>query len=1085
MPLKNSNAVALERRMDLASLFCMIGRHGPAVALAVIVMVSVLAGFIIYRTVRGKRRKATAAADGTDSKSPGAEGDASVMQPGQEPPGPEEPHSSVESTDVSDEGSSHVLKEDADLIQSDPKIRQRRVAAAAAAAAAKKPPLCSLPKSDIQVPDNKHIASYDTDDMAVMRDAYKVTRMYTEEANESLQSDTYTVAETEVEDAVDWHRRATDDGMKDEEEIRDIDSCMKEPQPINDESCQEEEEKVFKAEYQEDEDVTIDEDVSDKKTKQEEENNQCARSSPLCFEQTLHMSANDDNDKLQDNKPTLETDAVESNLEEPVMHTEDEDEKRHLGSIDYSNNNLSTEEEKKNEAEDEVEESVDYQVIDQQTEIGSSTFEQETTPPSSQQGQCDHVTDVVAPPIRDSECDDEDGLGEALEEDTDKDHTNDLTAVEELQIEQKEENGLRCNQEVAILPDRTVEETILTSDDTAACGEEHDSLSMALSPVLPCLSEPVKVDHFDDGLSSVATDAKAQISSIADFPDSSSDCQQAQKADKITATLDGDTDSANVGPQLPSHKTDNQPESNEYGITAVLVEEWNDRVYESHVSSCCKDQQSIQKINNDAFDIINVTASPDTDTHFTASVIAEEISCPHLPSICQDGQGDGMEIHETFDKTRVNTSTEVSACDRESIAATEMSEEISQPDMLVSSQDQQSGQTQNAEDFSEVTTDAAPPMCQLHLLSFEQSALRDSDISSTGFGEESGISSMTVSPDLQDAGNDFDMSHKMPVMDCEEQTKAQNSFFTDDVAISVKEGMVFGPYPSDLSQQPPSEHTDRADYESFAANEDMFGHEIEDKYQIVVDQFAVNVTSLTAELKTQSDVKAVVDVVEIKEKKEAVSAEKKEATEEEKEKDEDYEKTEISIMEATMDNNEWITDSNYQVLPWMNPSVPSLAQDHTKTTQLPIEEGQHSSSLADATSIDTDTPPSTDIKQTSTLPLVEENTENNKKVVAVQPMPQNVNVVFRIHYLTQSPYQTVAIMGNQQELGNWKDFIPLERAKDGHWTTVVSLPAESHVEWKFVVVEKGEVCRWEECGNRVLDTGYGDDLLVHKWWGFL
>lgn len=92
MPLKNSNTVAVERRVDLASLFCMIGRHGPAVALAVIAMVSVLAGFIIYRTVRGKRRKATAADD--DSQSPGEERDGSVVQQS-----PEEPyHSSAEST---------------------------------------------------------------------------------------------------------------------------------------------------------------------------------------------------------------------------------------------------------------------------------------------------------------------------------------------------------------------------------------------------------------------------------------------------------------------------------------------------------------------------------------------------------------------------------------------------------------------------------------------------------------------------------------------------------------------------------------------------------------------------------------------------------------------------------------------------------------------------------------------------------------------------------------------------------------------------------------------------------------------------
>ncbi|XP_067430054.1 enolase-phosphatase E1 [Thunnus thynnus] len=1114
MSLKNSDALAVERRMDLASLFCMIGRHGPAVALVVMVMVSVLAGFIIYRTVRGKRRKATAAADGADSKSPEAERDASVLQPGPEP-GPEESHSSVESTDVSDVGSSDVLK------QTDLNIRQRRAAAAAAAAAAeKKPPLCSLPKSDIQVPLNKHTTSDDTEDVAVMRDSHKVTETYAEEATESLQSDTYTVAEMEVEDAVDWQQHATDDRIKDEEEIHDIDSCMKKPEPINDESCQEEEEKVFKAEYQENEDVTTYKDVSDKKTRQEEENYQYASSGPVWSEQTLHTSEN--NDKLQDNKTTLETNTVESNLEEPVMHIDDvpvtcpcydkdeefEDQKHHLDSIDYSNNNLSTEEEKKNEVEEAEEESVDYQ-------------EQETTLPSSQQDQCDHVTDVVAPPIQDSECDDDGGLAEVIEEDIDEDHTNNLTAVEfdahslqlnveELQTEQKEENGLTCNQEVGVLLAGTdqVKENILTSDDIAACDEEHDSSNAVLSPVLPCLSEPVKVDNLDEGLSSDTTDAKAQISSIADFPDLSSDCQQVQKEDKIVATLDEDTDSANVGPQMPLHKSKNQPESNESGTSTVLAEECNDHVYESHVSSCCKDQQSVQVIDNDAFDEADAAACPDTDTNVTASVTAKEIPCPHLTSISQDCQSDHMGINETFDAMGVNSATEAAACDNASIAAPEMSEEISHPDMPASSQDQQSDQTQNNNDFSEVTTGAAPvmtedinpPMCHLHLPSFQQSVLRDTDISSPGVGEESGISSMTVSPDLQDAGNEFGMTVEnmaLPVMDCDpqsgEQTEAQNNVFTDDVAISViKEdtaGMVFGPYPSHLSQQPQSEHTDRVNYGSIAANEDMFGQEIEDSYQRVMDQFvaqsAANVTSLTDDLKTQSDMKAVVEVVEVKEKKEAVSAEKKKATEAEKEKDEDYEKTEISIMEATMDNNEWITESNYQVLPWMNLSVPSLAQDPTKTDQLPTEEGQHSSSLTDATCIDTNTPPSTDVKQTSTLSLVDENTENSKKVVAVQPMPQHVNVLFRVHYLTQSPYQTVAITGNQEELGNWKAFIPLERAKDGHWATVVSLPAERHVEWKFVVVDKGEVCRWEECGNRLLDTGYGDDLLVHKWWGFL
>ncbi|XP_053196053.1 uncharacterized protein stbd1 isoform X2 [Scomber japonicus] len=1174
MSRQNNNAVAVERRMDLASLFCMIGRHGPAVALAVILMVSVVAGFIIYRTVRGKRRKATAAADGADSKSEEREErDASVIQE----PDPEEPHRPAESTDLSDNGSSDVLKEDADLILNDIKIRQRRAgataAAAAAAAAEKKPSLCSLPKSNVQVPLNKHTTSGDTEDMAVIQDSYKVTETYAEDAKESVQSDTYTVAEMEVEDAVDLHQCATDDGVKEEAEINDIDSRMKEPELKNDESCHEEEKKVFKAEFREDEDVTTDKDVSDKKTRQEEESFQCALSSPVCFEQMLHMSEDDDNDKLQDNKTTLETNTVESTFKEPVTHIDNlpvtclsddkdedfEEEKHHLDSIDYSkyssSNHLSTEEEKKNEesvdyqvisqqaeiwsstfeqettlpssqqdlwdhrmdvvadkeekkseVEETEDESVDYQIISQQAELWSSTSEQETTVPSSEQDQYYHSTDVAALPIQDSEA-------EVFEKDTDKDPTDNLTAVEfdahslqfkeeELQIE---ENGLTCNQEVGVLPAGTdqVIENILTSDNVVVCGE--DSSTMALSPVLPCLSDPVKVVNLDDGLSSVTTDAKAHISSIADFPDLSLDCQQAQKEDKIVATLE-DTDSANVNTQMPLHETENQPESNENGTTTVLAEECIDQVYESHVSPSCKEEQSVQLINNDSFDKADVACS-DIDTNVPASLMTEEISCPHLPSIYQGCQSEHMETNETFDETVVNSVTEAAVSDNASIGVLEMSEEISHPHLLAASQDQQSSQTQNNKDFSEVTTglapvmtdDINPTMCQLHLLSFEQNVLSP-DISSPGVGEESGISSMAVSPDLQDVGNEFETivtNIALPVKDYdpqpEEHTEAQKCFFTEDVAVSViKEdtaGMVFGPYPSHLPQQLQSEHTDRINYESFAANEDMFGQDIEDGYQRVMDQFVVpiasNVTSLTDELKTQPDMKAVVEVVEIKEKKEAVRAEKKEAAEADEEKDEDYEKTEISIMEATMDNNEWITDSNYQVLPWMNLSAPALVQHHTsqKTNQLPTEEGQHSPSLADVICRDTDTLPSTDVKQTSTLALVEENTE--KKVVAVQPMPQNVNVIFRVHYLTQSPYQTVAVTGNQQELGNWKEFIPLERAKDGHWATVVSLPAESHVEWKFVVVDKGEVCRWEECGNRLLETGYGDDLVVHKWWGFL
>uniref|UniRef100_A0A3Q2DRS7 Starch-binding domain-containing protein 1 n=1 Tax=Cyprinodon variegatus TaxID=28743 RepID=A0A3Q2DRS7_CYPVA len=123
-------------------------------------------------------------------------------------------------------------------------------------------------------------------------------------------------------------------------------------------------------------------------------------------------------------------------------------------------------------------------------------------------------------------------------------------------------------------------------------------------------------------------------------------------------------------------------------------------------------------------------------------------------------------------------------------------------------------------------------------------------------------------------------------------------------------------------------------------------------------------------------------------------------------------------------------------------------------------------------------------KESNTFSPTDKLVESGKRVLTVHPMPQNVNVTFQTHYVTCTPFQKVAVTGNNQELGYWKDFIPLEKAKDGLWATVVSLPAESHVEWKFVVVDRGEVCRWEECGNRLLDTGNRENLLVHKFWGF-
>lgn len=788
--------------------------------------------------------------------------------------------------------------------------------------------------------------------------------------------------------------------------------------------------------------MTTDEDISDKKTRQEEENVQWS----------LNKQTPPIGEKGDDNKTTLEI-----NSEEPAIHIEDvpatciyygKDEKldeENPDSIEYSsysgNNQLSPEEEKKDNDESVEEEGVDYHVVAQQAEVWSTSL------PSK----------MVMAPIRDGDCDEDEGLpGEVIEEVTEEEHLNKLTAVRfdthSPQFdEQKEENGPTCDRKGSA---DHVEEEMLTCDVIVVSSEEHDSSTV---------SAPIKVDINDQ--SSIDTDAKAEIPVTAEFCDLSLACQL-QTEDKMAPSLDEDPDSTIHSPEIPSPETENLPENHRNG--SATAERYDD----PHVQSYYKDQQSVHVIDNVVSDKASVAADPDTVQNVSASVIAEEISCPHM-------------ILEN-DEMRVNSATDA-AC----LTALLMSEEISHPDMFSSSQDQEGHHVEK--DFSEAgaapvtTKDVSPSLYQIYLPSFEQSERRDDDISSPGIGKESGISSLAVSPDAQDAGKDFGVTvgdTVLPVMDCdlqtEGQTETQTSFFADDVALSVVNedtaGTVFESYPSCRSQALP----DWTLYESFAANEDMFGHEIEDGYHRAMDQIAaqiaVSFTSYTDDMKTQTDIKAVIEVVEIKEKA-GVSIEMKEDTKEEKEEEEeDYERTEISIMEATMDNNEWITESNYQVFPWLNLS----AQDHTKTNQLPIEE---CSAVTDATC--TNIPPSTEVKQTSSSSLADENTENSKKVVAIQPMPQNVNVTFRVHYFTQSPYQTVAVTGNQQELGNWKGFIPLEMAKDGHWATVVSLPAESHVEWKFVVLDKGEVCRWEECGNRLLDTGYGDDLLVQKWWGLI
>ncbi|XP_071008084.1 uncharacterized protein [Oncorhynchus clarkii lewisi] len=202
--------------------------------------------------------------------------------------------------------------------------------------------------------------------------------------------------------------------------------------------------------------------------------------------------------------------------------------------------------------------------------------------------------------------------------------------------------------------------------------------------------------------------------------------------------------------------------------------------------------------------------------------------------------------------------------------------------------------------------------------------------------------------------------------------------------------------------------------------------------------------------------------------------------------EESYEKVEINIMEATMDYNEWMTVSGTEDnsdSPWVRISHSSIECSSAEAEHHPTETHHNSDdpTVADATAFK-------EVKETGTKPVSPDgDLRRNKKMAAVLPIkPKTVRVRFCVHYRTQSPWQELAVTGNQQELGSWTGFVPLERAQDGFWASWVVLPAEKQVEWKLVLVEDGEILRWEEGGNRHLETGWGGgEVYLNKWWGSL
>ncbi|XP_041086719.1 starch-binding domain-containing protein 1-like [Polyodon spathula] len=174
------------------------------------------------------------------------------------------------------------------------------------------------------------------------------------------------------------------------------------------------------------------------------------------------------------------------------------------------------------------------------------------------------------------------------------------------------------------------------------------------------------------------------------------------------------------------------------------------------------------------------------------------------------------------------------------------------------------------------------------------------------------------------------------------------------------------------------------------------------------------------------------------------------------------EKTEVSIMEATM-NDEWMKglDDNSGDL-----NGGESTKMHDMQLGIHTDSGSKEGALGD---LDT--------------AVIQESVQTSKKILAVSPMPQNVGVSFRVHYITCSPFQLIAVTGNHRELGNWENYVPLRQDKNGFWCNSITLPADVKMEWKFVMVENGKIKRWEECFNRCLETT-NDDIKAHTCWGY-
>ncbi|XP_026784831.3 uncharacterized protein stbd1 [Pangasianodon hypophthalmus] len=202
--------------------------------------------------------------------------------------------------------------------------------------------------------------------------------------------------------------------------------------------------------------------------------------------------------------------------------------------------------------------------------------------------------------------------------------------------------------------------------------------------------------------------------------------------------------------------------------------------------------------------------------------------------------------------------------------------------------------------------------------------------------------------------------------------------------------------------------------------------------------------------------------------------------------DESQKKNEISIMEAIMDNNEWLSTGppDTRDLPWLTPTPSKTAYGFKADISLsPIRDTTSLGLPAEEVMSHQD---KTDVPEDTTTGVAKDEGDLlNKKVGTVLPMPQLVQVSFKVHYITHSPNQILAVTGNQQELGSWESFVPLRSVENGFWFCTISLPLDSQVEWKFILVEEGKIRRWEECENRYFAvTGQEEEIHFNKNWGY-